>query len=756
VISRRGVFVRLAAVLTAMLSRGVKAQDTSGGSLVPTSHLIVDSATLPSSSTSTNTHQSLTARELSRSPAFSNFVVDTVDDVRKIPADIGFVICRGHSSAGDGGGGTFVWNSQDGRLDDNAVILASEASGGAGRWIRQDVAGVIDVRWFGAKGDSKTDDSQAFKAACQFAMQRPRNQPQIASNPLGSVKIRVPAGTYLIRSPEALLARSWTNPTFGLEYEGLGPGLSAISYEPVESGPLFYNNNAVLFLRISGILFASKSKETFYEAVSSGKAQDVHCSDVAWSGAWGIGFKLSGTNTNSEYKWTTCTIAGEWDYFLDLEGNDQLLNYWFLHCKVWLWGGGGWIRSRHGGHIKISNCDVSAWEERQGRPLFALLGTSHARGVCHFLCIGTRFEIKNDSAPIIHSQWPHGVVAFINADFGSQSPSRPRDYVEAIFDVGPGGHAMIRWQDCTHIGRHLFRANIGGAPASSNELYHFVADRFKQAPCVVAEYSGCTHLAASTAYEMITIEEDLKHSPACPFVTFSNCRTELLYGFQPPVPWSGNVGWQNAAAAVLARKVVAVRVRLSESSSIVGHIPQGSLITKVQLSVEKGAGFMANDRIALAVPGAIIVSFDRPAKLPEDWSGVIAPGRYLIRVVVRQQARGTITILAEHADLRGVTKLIRGGVLFAQAEFRMPGRIELSTTVDFDGNIEEVSVRDQSVTILCDFSATELEAGGAIRDGLSYDIPDPVSGLLTVFAQIAGRDLKTPDRWARLMIDYLG
>jgi hypothetical protein len=180
------------------------------------------------------------------------------------------------------------------------------------------------------------------------------------------------------------------------------------------------------------------------------------------------------------------------------------------------------------------------------------------------------------------------------------------------------------------------------------------------------------------------------------------------------------------------------------------------LITKVQLSVEKGAGFMANDRIALAVPGAIIVSFDRPAKLPEDWSGVIAPGRYLIRVVVRQQARGTITILAEHADLRGVTKLIRGGVLFAQAEFRMPGRIELSTTVDFDGNIEEVSVRDQSVTILCDFSATELEAGGAIRDGLSYDIPDPVSGLLTVFAQIAGRDLKTPDRWARLMIDYLG
>lgn len=72
----------------------------------------------------------------------------------------------GYSSTGDGGNGTFVYNSASSATDDNGTII--QPTSGSGRWLRA-YEGNISPRWFGAKGDDSTNDTTAVQAAVNLA-----------------------------------------------------------------------------------------------------------------------------------------------------------------------------------------------------------------------------------------------------------------------------------------------------------------------------------------------------------------------------------------------------------------------------------------------------------------------------------------------------------------------------------------------------------------------------------------------------------
>jgi hypothetical protein len=96
--------------------------------------------------------------------------VELIVDLKAIPV-VGVVSgtqihVSGYHADGDGGGGWFYYEANNSEADNGGTVIEPDV--GAGRWLRS-YSGNLDVRWFGAKVDGTTDDTDAVQEAIDTA-----------------------------------------------------------------------------------------------------------------------------------------------------------------------------------------------------------------------------------------------------------------------------------------------------------------------------------------------------------------------------------------------------------------------------------------------------------------------------------------------------------------------------------------------------------------------------------------------------------
>jgi hypothetical protein len=106
-------------------------------------------------------------------------------DLRGLRGTYGVAIARGFHTPGHDGGGAFAWTTDLSTPDDGGTVVVSRIVPRVGCWKRI-AAPVMNVRWFGARGDGVADDLDAFREAYNAAVSA------------GGGTVYVPAGRYRI------------------------------------------------------------------------------------------------------------------------------------------------------------------------------------------------------------------------------------------------------------------------------------------------------------------------------------------------------------------------------------------------------------------------------------------------------------------------------------------------------------------------------------------------------------------------------
>ncbi|MBE6633414.1 MAG: hypothetical protein E7620_03610 [Ruminococcaceae bacterium] len=132
--------------------------------------------------------EDLAASESTAPSPAATYSVNTMAELRALSVSGDAVIyLRGFHEIGDGGGGNFYWDAESKAPDNGGTVIKPDQGGDTGRYIRVCEPTNRNVKWFGAVGSGKKDDTAALQAA-------------IDSLPQNGGTLVIPGGTYVVTS----------------------------------------------------------------------------------------------------------------------------------------------------------------------------------------------------------------------------------------------------------------------------------------------------------------------------------------------------------------------------------------------------------------------------------------------------------------------------------------------------------------------------------------------------------------------------
>jgi hypothetical protein len=339
--------------------------------------------------------------------------------------------------------------------------------------------GFVDVvADFGAKGDGKTDDSDAFAAAYAYAESR-------AGAGTGRTVIDVPPGVFRVTKPGAFMnADKPDHQVNGLRFRGAGLRISEIVFAPDNPAGTYLcrNNDMWQNIAFEGLRFTSGTPgASFFYSYSTGGAANYRFSDCEWMGEWEYGVALDGSNTNSEMRWEACRVGGAYrKAFLysglslnskNLEQQDQFLNYWFTDMNVtYEWGNflefpyGGSVTCRAGSYIVTGRRPTPHPDYGFESAFFRFPRASHFDGAQRFHAEDIRFELRDPSVVVIDCAWNRGTVHFNDCDDTANAFKDFSGGLRAHRYTLTGNGPLVRYDSCQLVGAHQYRTAAGSTP----------------------------------------------------------------------------------------------------------------------------------------------------------------------------------------------------------------------------------------------------------------------------------------------------
>jgi hypothetical protein len=198
-------------------------------------------------------------------------------------------IVGGYHAPGDGGGGTFAWNSTITTGDNILTIQPTGVFTGA--WVRI-FDGPVNVKWGGAYGDGDHDDTAAIQAVLNVVL--PTVQNPNATDPF--LTVYMPSGIYNVTPPMNQPALSINQPTIltgaGAGFTDQATRISCSGYAPATAGSAALAvegaNSAAAGSLIDGIVFVGHGTNIPQDLVVI-HASNVTVSNCGFSNCWRYG-----------------------------------------------------------------------------------------------------------------------------------------------------------------------------------------------------------------------------------------------------------------------------------------------------------------------------------------------------------------------------------------------------------------------------------------------------------------------------------